>query len=217
MESGYFASPVSGRFYLHGGIRLATVSDLEAREFASLIPDAYFDAHDVSFKGGLAYAITDRISAGIAMGWFIEKIEAYRGDVFNVDFGLSYQPRDNLHLGASVTNLGSDFMLTLSGEGSSREVSLPTTYRIGGSYQYDLYLGAVDLVVVDDELHPHLGAEANLHEYFSARTGYMFGYDSKNFTAGVTFKHRNISVDYAFVPYSNDLGTTHLFNFTFSI
>ena len=32
-----------------------------------------------------------------------------------------------------------------------------------------------------------------------------------------TFTKRNIKIDYAFVPYSNDLGSTHLFNFTFSI
>ncbi|MFZ5980436.1 MAG: hypothetical protein ACOYVF_07365, partial [Candidatus Zixiibacteriota bacterium] len=97
------------------------------------------------------------------------------------------------------------------------EISLPTTYRLGGAYRYGKYLGALDMVIVDDEFHVHAGAEADLHEMFSMRAGYMFNYDSKNITAGASFHHHNITVDYAFVPYSNDLGTTHLFNFTFTL
>ena len=88
------------------------------------------------------------------------------------------------------------------------------TYRVGGSYRYQRYLGALDLVAVDGTAHPHAGVEANLHESFSARAGYMAGYDSKNFTAGLSFSRRNISIDYAFVPYSNFLGTAHMFNLT---
>ena len=43
----------------------------------------------------------------------------------------------------------------------------------------------------------------------------MFGYDTKNFTAGASFVHRTLTLDYAFVPYTGELGTTHLFNLTF--
>jgi hypothetical protein len=88
---------------------------------------------------------------------------------------------------------------------------------VGGSYRYDRYLGAVDAVIVDDEFHLNIGAEATLHEYVSLRAGYMANYDTKNFTAGASFTRRNITVDYAFVPYTNNLGTTHLFNLTFSL
>ena len=66
-------------------------------------------------------------------------------------------------------------------------------------------------------MHLHLGAEASVHEMFTVRAGYMANYDSKNISAGVSFNKRNIGVDYAFVPYTNDLGTSHLFNFTFSL
>jgi len=218
-ETGYFTMPLSSRYYLHGGIRFARVDDLQGR-FISTLDPAYiteFDAHDISAKAGLAYKINDKISAGLAMGWFFEKIDTWRGSSFNVDLGVRYDIDDNISAGASVTNLGSAFKLTQSNQPSSRDITLPTTYRLGGSYRYRKYLGALDVVVVDDEFHLHAGTEAELHELFSLRAGYMFNYDSKNFTAGASIHHRNMTFDYAFVPYSNDLGTTHLFNITFRL
>ncbi len=214
LESGFFATGLSRRLFLHGGIRFAVVDEIEQRIFPTEEPESFFDAHDISFKSGLAYRATDKLSLGLSAGWFIEKIEAWRGSAFNVDLGVLYSLEKNITLGGAVTNLGGDFSLSKSGVEGSREISLPTTYSVGGSYRYDRYLGAADLVVLDDRVHLHLGAEADVHELFDVRAGYMFNYDSKNFTAGVSFTKRNIAVDYAFVPYSNDLGTSHLFNLT---
>ena len=218
-ETGYLSAKLSDRFFFHAGIKYAQVDNIEGRFISTLDPTQItdFDAYDVSFKSGLAYKFNNRLSVGFGLGWFVEKIDTWRGSSFNVDLGARYLIRENISAGASVTNLGSDFNLTQTNQPSSRDISLPTTYRLGGSYRYDKYLGALDIVIVDDEFHLHAGAEADLDEMFSIRSGYMFNYDSKNFTAGASFHHRNITVDYAFVPYSNDLGTTHLFNFTFTL
>jgi hypothetical protein len=217
LESGYFAANLSSQLYLHGGMRFAVVNDIENRQYPTLEPDALFDAHDVSFKAGLAYRISERVAAGLSAGWFIEEIGGWRGSSFNVDLGVQASPANNLNVGASVTNLGHDFRLELSGVVGSDDIPLPTTYRVGGSYRYDSYVGALDVVVLDEKVHPHVGAEARLHEMFMLRTGYMFNYDSKGFTAGASFTKRNMSIDYAFVPFSNNLGTSHMFNFTFSL
>lgn len=217
IETAYFGSNLTKRSWLHGGIRYAAVNDLESRLGPSAEPDGLFDAHDVSFKGGFAYRLTDKLAAGVAFGWFVEKIDLYRGSAFNTDLGVIYQATPRINLGASVVNLGSDFALSLAGQPGTRDISLPTTYRLGGSYTYDKYLGAADLVIVDDAAHVHLGAEARLHEYATIRAGYMINYDSKNFTAGASFIRRNFTIEYAFVPYSNDLGTAHLFNLTVTL
>ncbi len=217
LESGFFATNLSKRMFLHGGIRYAVIDEIEQRLLPTLEPDNYFDAHDVSFKSGMSYRVSDKVAVGLSLGWFIEKIEGWRGSAFNADFGLLVMPTANLNVGASVTNLGNDFQLEKSGQPGSRDISLPTTYSLGASYRYEKYTGAADLVIVDDEAHLHLGAEGRLHELFSLRAGYMFNYDSKNLTAGASFTKRNYSVDYAFVPYDNDLGTSHIFNFTFSL
>lgn len=217
LETGYFMANLSPRVSVHGGIRFGAVDNLESRLVPSSEPDAIFSAYDASFKGGLTYRLDDRLAFGAAMGWFIEKIDIYRGSAFNVDLGALYRLTDSINLGASVTNLGSSLSLALSGQQGTRDISLPTTYRVGASYQYRYVLGSIDGVIVDDEFHLHVGAEADLHEYVAVRAGYMFNYDSKNFTAGASFKRRNITVDYAFVPYTNNLGTSHLFNLTFAL
>ena len=217
IETAYFASNFTGRSWIHGGIRYAAVNDIESRLAPTTEPDAYFDAHDISMKAGLAYRLAERLAVGAALGWFIEKIDIYRGSAFNVDLGALYDVTPELSLGASATNLGSDFSLGISGRPGTEKVSLPATYRVGAVYRYDRYLGAADLVVLNDQSHLHVGAEGRLHEYLSLRAGYMFNYDSRNFTAGASFTHRKITVDYAFVPYSNELGTSHLFNLTVTL
>jgi hypothetical protein len=217
LETGYFMSNLNDRTFLHGGIRYAAVDNMENRVNPSLEPDALFSAYDVSFKSGIAYQVNEQMALGVAMGWFVEKIDIYRGSAFNVDLGALYFLSPNINLGASVTNLGSTLSLALSGQEGTEDISLPATYRVGGSYRYDRYLGAVDAVIVDDEFHLNMGAEAALHEYVALRAGYMINYDTKNFTAGASFTRRNITVDYAFVPYTNNLGSTHLFNLTFSL
>ena len=152
-----------------------------------------------------------------SMGWFIEKIDAWRGSAFNVDLGLLYRAAERINIGASAVNLGGDFSLSKSGFTGSRDISLPTTYRVGAAYYLKDYLGAADIVVVDDEFHLHAGAEAVIQKIFRLRAVYMLNYDSKNITAGDSFSKRNLTVYYAFVPYSNDLGSSHLFNLTFSL
>lgn len=216
LESGFFAKDIRPNWYWHGGIKYAGLDGLEQRLIPSLEPENTFEAYDMSIKSGLAYR-HGKISVGFAVGWMIEKIEAWRGSAFNADFGAQYQVNDKINLGASAMNIGSDFNLTKPGSVSSRDISLPATYSFGGSYKYDKYLGAADIVYVDDDAHLHLGAEGRVHEMFLIRAGYMLNYDSKNFSAGISFEKRNITVDYAFVPYSNDLGTSHLFNLTFSL
>ncbi len=219
MESAFFGTGLTPNLYLHGGIRYGAADKIEKRGIVPTEePEALFDAHDISFKAGLAYRISPRVSAGAAMGWFIEEIEGYRGSAFNVDFGAQASINEQVDLGAAVTNLGSSFTITKASQRGSNDIPLPTAYRVGGSYLYRTYYrGVADLVYFDDVFHVHLGAEAQLHEMFSVRAGYLSGYDTKNFTAGASFGYRNIVVDYAFVPFTSNLGTSHLFNITFTL
>ncbi len=217
LETGYFACNLSDRSWLLGGIRYASVDNIESRLSPTSEPDALFSAYDVSLKAGLARQLADKLAVGFALGWFIEKIDVYRGSVFNLDLGALYRASSAVNVGASVTNLGSDLSLTISGQPDTDNIPIPTTYRAGASYRYRDCLGAADLVVVDEKTRLHLGAEGLLHEYVTIRAGYMFNYDSKSYTAGASFRRRDIEIDYAFVPYSNSLGTSHLFNLTFTL
>ncbi len=219
MESAFFGTGLTPNLYLHGGIRYGAADKIEKRgNVPTEEPEAVFDAHDISFKTGLAYRTSPRVSIGVALGWFIEEIEGYRGSALNIDLGAQASVNEQLDLGVAMTNVGSSFTITKAGQRGSNDIPLPTVYRVGGSYLYRTYYrGVMDLVYFDDVFHVHLGAEAQLHEMFSVRAGYMSGYDTKNFTAGASFGYRNIIVDYAFVPFTSNLGTSHLFNITFTL
>ncbi|MEA2031835.1 MAG: PorV/PorQ family protein [candidate division Zixibacteria bacterium] len=217
MEAAHFAMGLSPKVYVHGGIRYAVVDELEKRDSPSELPDGMFDMHDISFKGGLAFQITDRLATGFGIGWIIEKNEAWRGSVFNIDYGIQARASEYLQFGASVINIGSDFKLTKNAGNESRPISLPSTYRIGASYHRDRYFGATDIVYVDDKLHLHLGAEVEVHKLFQVRAGYVFNYDVENISFGASFTKRNLTIDYAFVPYQSNLGTSNMFNMSFSL
>jgi len=218
LESGFIAAGLTPRLFIHAGIRFAAVDGLETRIFPTADPIAEFEAHDVSFKGGFAYRINPRLDICIGAGWIFEKIGSYRGSSFNVDLGARYQATPKIELAGSAISLGSSFRLEQPGLIGSDDISLPMTYRFGAAYEYnERYNGAAELVYLDDQAHLHLGAETVVKEIFSVHTGYMLNYDSKNFTAGATFTKRNMSVDYAFIPFSDNLGTSHLFNLNFSL
>jgi len=217
IESGYFASPLKGRFAIHGGIRFAGLGNLEIRQTPTSEPDAFADAHDISFKTGLGYRISDKLYAGFGVGWFFEKISSFRGSSFNVDFGALATPKPNLNVGVAVSNVGSGFILQQQNAAGSREISLPTTYRVGASYYRNRFLGAADVVVLDEKAHLHLGMEKQIRKYFAVRAGYMFNYDTKGMSAGASFTRRNLTIDYAFVPYRSGIDDSHQFTFTFAL
>jgi hypothetical protein len=218
LESGHVAFSLWPKLSVHAGIRYASIGDIEKRgETPSTDPQELFDAQDASFKAGAAYAVTDKVTAGVSAGWYFEKIDESNGWAFNADLGVTVQATPELALGASAMNLGSEMTLDIAGRPNSRPIDLPTQYRVGAAYTYDRFLGSADLVYLDDAAHGHVGVEAVVHELFQVRAGYMAGYDTKNFTAGASFVQRNLTVDYAFVPYTKDLGTTHLFNLTFTL
>jgi hypothetical protein len=218
LESGFLAMRLTKKLVMHVGLRYATVDNIEKRTVVPTEePLAMFDANDASIKLGGVYQINDRIAAGAAAGWFFEKIDEWSGWAFNVDLGVTARAAEHVSVGASVTNLGSDFTLSRSSYDATDPISLPTTYRAGVAYTIDRYLATADLVYLDDEAHVQLGVEGRLHELFQVRTGYMVNYDTKNFTAGASFVQRNLTVDYAFVPYTKNLGTTHVFNLTFTL
>ena len=219
-QTGYLTGRVHQRVFLFAGIRYAAVSDLEyRRDNPSAEPEGIFDAHDISFKGGLAFQVDDQLSIGVAAGWFFEKVERYTGSAFNFDIGALYKVDDQISVGISATNIGSDFSLGLDGQQESRLIDVPKTFRLGLSYKRDPLLTSGDIVILDDKAHAHVGAEYDAGQYVVFRAGYMSGYDSKSFSAGgsVMVPNYKLALGYAYVPYSNSIGTTHQFSLTYGI
>lgn len=198
-----------GKIHYNFGLRIAQISGIEARTIASPAPDYQFEARDVSLKFGLAAQVTEKVSIGLALGWLSESINFYRGYSFNADIGAFYRYSSELSFGASLSNIGSK--LTLLAE----EISIPTTLRFGASYTKDKLLLSAAGLYADEDFHLQTGAEYTLHQSLLLRAGLQTGFDSKTFSAGAGFSKRGVRVDYAFVPYSNDLGSSHQFSLSY--
>ncbi len=206
-ETGYIAFQKRS-MNIFSGVNFAAVDNLEGRE----MPTAdylQFDAHDVSIKIGTAFELEENYYLGFSLGWINEKIDTYSDFAFNFDVGLLMRPYPNLNVGLAILNFGSTLRLR------DEAYDIPTTYRGGVSYRYRDLTAAVDIVRLEEETYTHLGGEYCFRDIFFIRAGYRLGYDTKNFSAGVGFTKRNLRIDYAFLPYTGYLGTSHLFNLTF--
>jgi len=208
IETGYITFEKRSVF-ITAGIQLGAIDDIEGRGAVPTDDFVPFSAHDISVKVGAAFEIDSNYVVGFALGLMYEDIDVYDGSAFNFDLGLLMTPQPNLNVGLAVLNFGSTIKL--------REISydLPTTYRGGVSYRYGNVTGAVDGVKLNDDYYVHLGGEYLIDNKFFLRTGYRFGYDAKDFSAGAGFSNRNIRIDYTFLPYKEGLNDSHLFNLTY--
>ncbi|HOX85257.1 MAG TPA: PorV/PorQ family protein [bacterium] len=193
---------------------LTEVPGLERRDSASAVPLAEFSAQD--FTIGLAYARKfSHLSFGIQAKYLYEKIHVESADGFAVDMGVRYLPQiEGLAFAASMQNLG------WIDELSNERIDLPRIGRVGVTYSPGGMNGfrwalALDFVkIVDEESHVHAGAEVQLMEVLFLRTGYGTGYDEKSWSAGLGLGWGAARVDYAYVPFSSDLGSAQQFSLT---
>lgn len=194
-------------------MRISSIGDIEARgETPTSEPDYLFSSYDFALRFSAAISLTQRLKAGLTLGWMMEKIDIHRASSAAVGFGLIYDYDYGLSFHGSLSNVGPDFKFI------NEDQKTPAVYRAGVEYKQDLLSVALDYVNArDGESHLHFGGEYLIEQALFLRAGYMTGYDSRNFTAGAGFLYRYIRIDYAFVPYQSDLGESHRFTLIYSI
>lgn len=187
----------------------ASVPDIEIRTRPGPA-DGTFSAR--AFTIGLSYAHTP--AAGLRLGatarMLYQKILVDDAAGFGVDLGAQYETAiPGLTTGLVLANLGT------GGTFRSETSTLPTLLRAGAAYATPLDdwhpTLVADLVHVfpDSRSLLNLGAEVRFQDAFAARGGYQFGSEGRSFTAGIGLAQGILSLDYAYVPFSDDLGHTH--------
>ena len=195
------------------GVNATSVNNIEIRTTPGLAQGT-FSARNVAIGISASYQINPSLSVGVTGKYLHEKILIDEASGLAFDFGGLYTTPWDVRIGVAVNNLGS--MNELRNEASK----LPTIIRVGGAYESKIeafdgsLIGAADIVSItgENKTHLHLGAELDYKHSFAARVGYQTGYDSKNFSAGIGVRYGMFSVDYAFVPFRNDLESTHTFS-----
>jgi len=190
--------------------RLSSTGDIEARgETPTSAPDYLFSAHDFALRAYAAKRITPRLQAGVSAGWLMEKIDIYRANAVALGAGMIYLWDFGLAAHAAVANAGPQFTFR------TEKNQPPTIYRAGiGFHRDQLTVNADYVSIKSGDSHIHFGAEYLLQQALFLRAGWQTGYDSRNFSAGAGFIYDMLRIDYAFVPYSSDLGNVHRFTLT---
>ena len=175
-----------------------------------------FDAQSVYFQLTYGIALSQNIRIGIAPKYLYEKIYVDETTGFGIDAGVLYTPPVNgLSLGCSLTNLGSLTAFRVE------RIDLPTQISVGGTYAINLdqmifrAAAAFSREIETSINHFCIGGEATYNHAITARIGYQTGIDIRGFSAGIGIRYSFIVIDYAYVPFSLDLGNSQLISIGF--
>jgi hypothetical protein len=210
-----------GRHRLGVSINVATVSDIERRETAGPALGT-FDAHDFAISLSWGTRATEDLSLGLSGKVIYEKIDVEELTTYAADLGALYRLPMDLRAGAVVQNLGGKAKFI------QEKFNLPLRYGLGISYrpQEEILSGkiiaAADVAKPNDgDLKLHAGLEYGYADMVFPRLGYMSGYSDKDMTFGLGMKFKraksrmpfdSLRIDYAYIPFGSDLGTSHRFS-----
>lgn len=172
---------------------------------------ATFNSQSTFFQLTYGIKLSESMCIGIAPKYLYEKIFVNETTGFGLDGGILYtSPVDGLILGCSLTNLGS-----LAAFRNER-VDLPSQIRFGGTYSFSLSeVTFRTATAISSELgmsinHISIGGEALYNNVIALRLSYQTGYEARGFSAGLGIRYSIIIIDYAYVPFSLQLGNAHI-------
>lgn len=213
-EFAAVASPV-GRGAFGLGMSGFYTSELEKRDDTGILI-GHFGFNDISVTGGYAYRFTPRIAAGVAAKFVREMIDQVDATAIAFDLGGRFQiANTGITLGGAVQNLGGNATFV------AQSFPLPRTIRAGAAFTRAIprWQGKGSLsgelrTSRGDDARFHAGGELTLKERLALRAGMKFGYDDEDLSFGIGLARSRIRFDYALVPLSSNLGTTHFFSLT---
>jgi hypothetical protein len=177
-----------------------------------------FNSQSTFFQLTYAVEVTENIRIGIAPKYLYEKIYVDEATGWGIDIGALYTPPVNgLTLGLSITDIGS-----LSAFRYER-TDLPSQIRFGGTYSFSLNeIILRTAAAFSSELgvsanHFSLGGEAVYKNTFAMRLGYKSGVDTYGFSFGVGIWYSIAVIDYAYVPFSKQIGNAHIISIGFTL
>ena len=194
-----------------------SVDGIERRVNPSTEPLYTIDAHDIMIGVSFAKKYHKNLQWGVTLKYLYEKIYLENTYGAALDLGVIYKtPVAGLNVGAVIQNLG-----TMS-EFKEEKITLPAMAKVGASYtlpseEYGAWTVVADLIqIFDANLHVHTGLEYELKKIIALRIGYLNGYEERTIQGGLGFKLKRYRIDYAYVPFSSDIGNSHRISFGFS-
>ena len=179
-------------------------------------PLGAFGVSDFAVTGGYATTLARGLRVGGSLGWLSETIAGTSASTLSFSLGGLYAPSatGGLTLGAAVRNLGGSPTFPTIAGGSGEPLDQPLTLAGGASYAGARgslrYLLTGEVSKLDgDPTEARLGLEVAPSSSLALRAGWMFGQDAADLTVGAGIVVGKVGFDYAFVPYHDDLGSSH--------
>ncbi len=171
----------------------------------------HFGFNDFAVTGAFAHRFTQQAAGGIAVKFIREMIDQESATAVAFDLGGRLAlGASGVSLGAAVQNLGGDATFI------SQSFPLPRTLRAGAALSRAIpsldgkgVLSAEVRNARGDGTRTHVGGEFEYRERVALRAGAKFGYDDESMSFGVGLIQHRFRFDYALVPFSSNLGTTH--------
>ncbi len=194
------------------GLDYFKIANIEGRTGPTEHPSTIFDSQDIATFATFALPLTEQFRVGVTSKYAAEKIDIETADAVLFDMGAQYQATPIFSLGAAVRNLGSKPKFF------DEAINLPVTFSGGISASFPQTIISADISLPkESDTRFNLGAERIVGDFLALRAGYKIGYDEEHLAFGVGFMQSIWQIDYAFVPYSSNLGDVHRFALTVAI
>jgi hypothetical protein len=185
-------------------------SEMEKRDdVGNLI--GHFGFNDFAVTGAYARRLPQGGAAGLAVKFIREMIDQETATAVAFDLGGRLPlGSSGVSLGAAVQNVGSDAKFI------TESFPLPRTVRAGAaitraipSVEGSGTLSAEFRKAKGEDSRFQIGGELGLKRHVALRAGAKFGYDEESMSFGLGLTQHRFAFDYALVPLSSNLGTTH--------
>jgi hypothetical protein len=190
-------------------------SEFEKRTDTGLLI-GHFGFNDILATGSAAFPLARGLTGGLSAKYVREMIDQESASSIAGDLGVRYQlPRTAVTLAGALQNVGTKATFI------TESFKLPTTVRMGAAYALGIpawngqtHLSAEYRHASGDGSRVQVGGEFVYRQVAALRAGLKLGYDEEKLSFGLGLNRDRFSFDYAIVPLSSDLGTTHFFSLT---
>jgi hypothetical protein len=197
------------------GISGFYTSEMEARDDVGNLT-GHFGFNDFAVTGAYGRRFAHHLSGGASLKFLREMIDQETATAFALDLGAKMAlGSSGVTLGAALQNLGSDATFI------SESFPLPRTVRAGAAIARNIAglhgtgtLSGEFRKARGEDSRVHVGGELAIKERIALRAGAKFGYDDENMTFGLGLMRSRFAFDYALVPLSSNLGTSHFISLT---
>jgi hypothetical protein len=204
-----------------GSLRALYTDPIAARDELGNLTGT-FGGNDLDFSFAYGRAVSEGLRAGASFHLVRSRLAELSTGTYAFGGGVTWDAPGGLsplRLGAALDHVGPAARYDF-GDGVGQPMELPTALQLGGWYHWSFGHG----MSVGSGLEARMsrgrpvvgsiGGELNHSSGAVLRLGARINDDVSTFSVGAGYTMSAIRLDYAFVPYSLDLGDSHRISFT---